>query len=369
MSIHDGGPVGNGPQDLDFEEQYLDFLAWCRDWEAGDEGECERLAALCLGWGHTILLTLEHGGKIGRKPVYGNWEASTVRGYDHRGKPIPFADLVTTFRRHLERTDPPGTVALWLSRTKFDDEGNLTELACIDVDYRNGGREGFARLERLLGPLPRTVCDDREGGPHSYFAVPNGLWGRAAPHGGHVGLELGVDFLGGYAAIPPSRGRYWVIAPDSAGEYYALLPPPWLEYAWERICDRGKAPRREALGKAPQPAPAPKVVLPGSSAAVPAFLADCVVKYLATKPPAVSGQGGRKRTWDVACKLIHGFALTPEQALPLMAAWNARCDPPWDYGELMETLRKVDRCEDAMGKRRGWLRPKGAWLPPKAPKA
>jgi hypothetical protein len=40
--------------------------------------------------------------------------------------------------------------------------------------------------------------------------------------------------------------------------------------------------------------------------------------YLAKMDPAVSGQGGHGQTFHAACVLVNGFALTRDEARPLL---------------------------------------------------
>ena len=55
---------------------------------------------------------------------------------------------------------------------------------------------------------------------------------------------------------------------------------------------------------------------------------------------AVQGKGGDKVTWTAASYLVKDFALSVEQALPLMREWNAtHCQPPWSEAELLRKLR------------------------------
>ncbi len=71
-------------------------------------------------------------------------------------------------------------------------------------------------------------------------------------------------------------------------------------------------------------------------------------RYLEKCEPAISGQGGHNTTFKTACKLILGFCLTPEQALPLFQVWNQSCEPPWDDSEL---FRKLNEANKEPGKR------------------
>jgi hypothetical protein len=66
-------------------------------------------------------------------------------------------------------------------------------------------------------------------------------------------------------------------------------------------------------------------------------------RYLASVPPAITGQHGDVHTFCVCCRLIRGFALTDDQALTALAEWNVRCQPPWSPEELLDKLRRAAR--------------------------
>jgi hypothetical protein len=66
-------------------------------------------------------------------------------------------------------------------------------------------------------------------------------------------------------------------------------------------------------------------------------------RYVASIPPAITGQHGDIRTFRVCCRLARGFALSDEQALSVLAEWNARCQPPWTQEELRDKLRRAAR--------------------------
>jgi len=65
-------------------------------------------------------------------------------------------------------------------------------------------------------------------------------------------------------------------------------------------------------------------------------------RYLDGLAPAVSGQGGHDQTFDAACALVVDFGLTKEQARPILATWNQRCEPPWSPAELEHKLDDAD---------------------------
>ena len=66
-------------------------------------------------------------------------------------------------------------------------------------------------------------------------------------------------------------------------------------------------------------------------------------RYLASVPPATSGQHGDVHTFRVCCRLTRGFALDDEQALAVLAEWNRRCEPPWTASELLDKLHRAFR--------------------------
>ena len=82
-------------------------------------------------------------------------------------------------------------------------------------------------------------------------------------------------------------------------------------------------------------------------------LDDRIRRYLAKCPPAVSGQDGHGTTFRVACALVHGFALEPEEAFRYLEAYNAACCPPWKPRELHHKLRQAAKV--AHEKARGHL--------------
>ena len=65
------------------------------------------------------------------------------------------------------------------------------------------------------------------------------------------------------------------------------------------------------------------------------------LNYVATLPPAVSGERGHDAAFRVAATLVHGFALSEAEAMPIMEHYNASCVPPWSRKELEHKLRSA----------------------------
>jgi hypothetical protein len=83
--------------------------------------------------------------------------------------------------------------------------------------------------------------------------------------------------------------------------------------------------------------------------------------WVAKMPAAVSGQHGHAATYHVACVLVQGFAMTKEQAMPLLQEFNSRCLPPWSEHEL---IHKLEGAEKAPGLKRqdGHIYPRGCLI-------
>jgi hypothetical protein len=65
--------------------------------------------------------------------------------------------------------------------------------------------------------------------------------------------------------------------------------------------------------------------------------------YLSRVPAAVAGRHGDLHTFQTCCRIVRGFALDDDDALAVLAEWNARCQPPWTERELREKIRSARR--------------------------
>lgn len=75
-------------------------------------------------------------------------------------------------------------------------------------------------------------------------------------------------------------------------------------------------------------------------------LSERIARYLMKVPPAVEHENGSGTTIYVACQLVHGFALSREDALYWMRQYNPVCRPPWSEKELAhkvdDAIKKTD---------------------------
>lgn len=91
----------------------------------------------------------------------------------------------------------------------------------------------------------------------------------------------------------------------------------------------------------------------GNPANARAWQAERARRFVAKMDAAVAGAGGHNATFHVACVLMHGFALSQAEALPILSEYNLRCSPPWFERELLYKLNSADR--SAHDKPRGHL--------------
>lgn len=94
-------------------------------------------------------------------------------------------------------------------------------------------------------------------------------------------------------------------------------------------------------------------------------------RYIEKMDPAISGSGGHRATWAVACVLVKGFSLDRDAALALMASeFNPRCQPPWSRKELEhkvdQAIGKTRKLPDGylLSDRDGWTPARRAEIPP-----
>jgi hypothetical protein len=116
---------------------------------------------------------------------------------------------------------------------------------------------------------------------------------------------------------------------------YASPYPVGIEYTAGRVAySSDQFPARRPVAAPPCPEPG-------------AFGGTNVVqrarRYTAAIEPAIAGQHGDQRTFQVACRLVRGFALSNADALAVLLDWNARCQPPWTIRELEAKIAHARR--------------------------
>ena len=291
--------------------------------------------------------------------------------------------------------------------------GQATNVGIITGWISDGGRPGHALVVIDLDAVAAILAADSylpptgmvEGRPskpksHRYYLVPCdtipatdiSTAEQSAPAAQRRGLHPGpakqqfrdaddrviLELLGSgqQAAAPPSihpsgEVREWE---DGTMGTPAVVPWPDLLAAVRRLAN--------SCGWVPEE---PRAVRGGKGAGVPRVSKDAkeskgspvpvsgrvrrARQYLTEScggtgiPGTTAGRGADARCFNLACKLVHGFGLDPDEALPLLEAWGLREDQidedgdwfPWSSAELMHKLRDADQREDRAGRPRGYL--------------
>lgn len=197
--------------------------------------------------------------------------------------------------------------------------GPINDTWLLDLDTKSGGPESLARLVAQHGPLPPTPrVRTRNNGWHYIFRWddlrPIKPGSNVIP--GYPGIDTRGE--GSYSAIPPSDGYTWLDAELEPAE-----APDWL-YALIQ---------REELAT-------------DDTARPPGLLErmDDARAHARAFPPAVQGQNGSGRAFELAMHLVRGYGLTVEHAVQVMEEeWNDRCQPPWTSAELEHKCQDVER--------------------------
>ena len=162
-------------------------------------------------------------------------------------------------------------------------------------------------------------------GHHAYYRVAAGI---IAPTRAHINdLKLDTRGQGGYMLIPPStidgKPYEWLSGPVAPGDL--------VEFPMELLPEE-------------KPTEAKPIRVTPSDREV----TDKARHYLTTAGPAVSGEGGHRKTFRLACKLVHphpdGFGLTYEEAFALMLWWNPMNRPPWSEKEITHKILDAIKC-------------------------
>jgi hypothetical protein len=66
-------------------------------------------------------------------------------------------------------------------------------------------------------------------------------------------------------------------------------------------------------------------------------------RFLQSVEPAIAGKHGDLRTFRICCRVVRGFDLSDDEAISVLQTWNARCEPPWPEGQLLEKVQNARR--------------------------
>lgn len=206
-------------------------------------------------------------------------------------------------------------------------------IVVLDVDtcqqggHRADGGPTLSALEVKHGPLPATLeVITGSGGRQLYLRLPEGI--RGCNSAGKLGPGLDVRGDGGFVVAPPSlhaNGKRYVWAPGKAPNEVAIADAPsWLV---DLVSER----TRPAARVSPVGEQSPLASAESFAAA------EQHLKNYAAKNPTAAGNGN-----DDCCKvgaiLLHDWALTLDEALPLARRHNLSTHNPRSEEELLEAL-------------------------------
>jgi hypothetical protein len=187
--------------------------------------------------------------------------------------------------------------------------------------------DGAEALTYLQATVPATPLVCRTGkGEHHYFAWPGF---EVRPRTRVNGLPLDIRGDGSYIVVPPSQ--------HYSGRRYEWVTPPTVELLRQLPPFDPKWFAEEGTGRRSK-----ITVSPVESRL---RVVRRAMRYVDRMPPAVSGERGHDALFRVVCKLLRtdpdGFGLTESEALPIIAAYNARCLPPFSDREVDHKIQSV----------------------------
>ncbi len=237
-----------------------------------------------------------------------------------------------------DATDDQNQLGIWLDEYPLAHwgvaTGAVSGVVVIDLD-RKPGKNGVAAFKALAaehGGITRSyTVRTGSGGLHLYYAHPGGIRNSASK------IAPGIDVRGdgGYVVAPPSghaSGGFYTVAIDAP-----IAPLP----AWLLSLVTAQPAQLEPL--------APRGFFPPASPAV----LEAAAAQLEQHGPAIEGDGGDMHTFVACALLIHDYALTEDEAWPLLVEWNATCEPSWGDHALAAKMRGAGKyATGAYGKRR-----------------
>lgn len=190
----------------------------------------------------------------------------------------------------------------------------------LDVDGPLGA-DALARLEGSNQALPSTLMVQTPRGPgHTHYWFTGSAPSTVAKLGPKLDTRGENAGKYGYVLVPPSRtpqGSY-----TYTGDTNEIAEAP----AWITTLLSGQREKHKA--EAPVTLDEPSNIARATD-------------YLRATGPAIEGQGGDNRTYQVVCGL-HDFGLAPATTLKLLLnIYNPRCEPPWTKEELETKISRA----------------------------
>jgi hypothetical protein len=198
--------------------------------------------------------------------------------------------------------------------------GELSGVVVLDADNLHD----LNSLESTHGKLPTTwTVKTGSGGRHFYFRFDKRC--TRLKNAVKFAGALDVRTTGGYTLLPPSKHKSgnayrWIVAPNAC-EIATL--PDWLFDLMPKHDDA-------AVGRAASNGKAPTLTIQRATT-----LAERAAIYLEKAEPAIEGQRGEFKAFNVACRLRELFGeLSDDELYAAFGKWNEKNIPPFSPKEL-----------------------------------
>ncbi len=189
--------------------------------------------------------------------------------------------------------------------------------------FRSKGQRGFQIFARMYGYYPEYKTDVKLADGRKLCEWRGG--------GGHQSVVYGKH---------PSGCRYTILvdAPVVGIQFSEIVWPKDAILPWNKEPELTNG----------------KLELETASAIQVAHNLDKRIKdYIDTVEPAISGEGGHSKTFGLACRIFHGYALTEEQVLEALCYYNQKCEPLWSEQELAH--KAAEATQSTCNKPAGYL--------------
>lgn len=212
-------------------------------------------------------------------------------------------------------------------------------LVVIDVDDGDVGDASLRAWQREVSPLPPTVTQQTgSGGRHRLFRHPGGdvrIRNSAGKRNLRERPKVDIRGDGGFIVVAPTlhaSGARYAWEPGAGPDD---LEPAELPAAW--VAELREPDRAAAVDDEQRPCPEPD--------AATLHRMRRAEGWLRKRPGAIEGSGGDNHTFSTAVHVTRRFNLMPDDAMPLMRAWNdEKCQPKWSDDELRDFVERARRC-------------------------
>lgn len=230
-----------------------------------------------------------------------------------------------------------------------DHRGLVFRIMTVDLDHHSGTPtlSDFAALCDLLknSKLPPNVIYMTKSGAHAMYFIEELTDPDEFEHK-HRKLRVGIEhIIKGTAYNVDDNAKDWtrflrsarVIREDKDEKTGVIKKTDLRENPIIKIHDRLLQTRRWKWAPKPKKIIARRIT-PACSAAV-----ENARQYCTKVPPAISGEGGNARTYNLVCRLIELFSLNQDQLLEALGDWNNSCEPPWEEFALIAKIEHAER--------------------------